>query len=113
MPLLTLNGTPVPITLQPVDNEPPVIGDEADAFDGTYLTRRRGYKERWGPLQTTPLAGAEIATMRALLRANPPHAATGDLTGAKTVIVTELRERLITVAGPTRRVSFEFVLREE
>jgi hypothetical protein len=113
MALLNLNGSPVPIQLEPVDGEPVIVGDEAEAFDGTYLTRRRGLKETWGPLRTPPLNGADITNYRALLRAAPPHAATGDLTGTKSVIVTGLRERLITLAGASRWVSFEFTLREE
>lgn len=113
MAFLALNGVDIPIMREPVGNEPTVVGDEAEAFDGTYLTRRRGYKERYGPFRTKPLNGADITNFRTLFRAAPPLAATGDLTGAKSVIVVELRETTITLQGLSRWTSFEFVLREE
>lgn len=112
MPMLALNGTTIPLAYAPLEAEVRRFGDEAEAWDGTLLTRRRTKKREW-VARTKYLPAADAATLLTVLEATPPHAATGDLAGSISVIVTVVKEISTTLAGLARFRAFEIRIREE
>lgn len=111
MPMLALDGTTIPLVLEPIEAEVLQFGDEVEAFDGTTLTRIRAEKDVI-TLRTPFMPLADANTIEAVLDAAAPHAATGDLLGSVGVIVRKRRKLTTTVAiGRVR--AFEFTVRVE
>lgn len=111
MAFLALNAVTIPVRILPVDAEVEQFGDEASAHDGTPLARIRSRKRTW-EMETPWLTSAQATIVRAQLVSTAPAAATGDLTGAVSVIPRLLSERTGTFAGSERRVSYVFQLLE-
>ena len=111
MPFHALNGVTIPVRIDPVDAEVDTFGDEANAHDGTPLTRTRAQKRTW-PINTKWMEAAQAATVRAQIVATPPAAATGDLTGAISVVAKLTGERTSTKAGGVRIFAYSYTVTE-
>lgn len=113
MPFLALTGTTIPLAHEPADAEVRRFGDEAEASDGTLLTRRRARKREWGALRTKYVPIADAPTLLALLDTAPPHEATGDLVGSSTWVIVTVTREITHTLGSGRFVAYEFIMREE
>lgn len=111
MAALVLAGTTIPIALDGASEDAPeLIGDRGRAFDGTMREVSDGYKRRW-PLQTPLLASGDYNSIRAVLVATPPLAATGDITGSRDVFVELTGETMVKANGSLHR-AIRFTLLE-
>lgn len=104
-------ATVIPVAKETVVAEHEIFGDEAVAFDGSMLTRRRAQKKSW-TMRTRWMTEAEAATYNIVWAGEQPFATAGDLMGVKTVVFTLLDEQTDTFASGIHR-AFTFRLREE
>jgi len=111
MPLLALNGVPIPIELDEIETQVIEIGDRGRAEDGTELLDILGTKEEI-PLRTRWLDADEVAAVQAALEVKTPQTATGDLVGAGYSATVQITGRAFTSAASGRLTRFLFTLRE-
>lgn len=106
MPFLALDGVTVPVPLDQPESQAEEIGAVERAFDGTLRSSVRAYKDRW-EITTQWMPKADADTLEAVLVDTPPAAATGDLAGSVSVVITNVRRRYRKFAtGEYRMFSF-------
>lgn len=111
MPALTVGG--VTISVAEFREEAPfVIGDRAEAWDGTLLSTNRGYKRRFRG-KTSELGTSAYATQYAALSTSGAQALGGDLLTPSGVTSGVARARgndtLGSGASATRQIDFDLI----